>query len=202
MKTLLMLLAVSVALSLPAAAQGKGNEHGRGHDKQDKKEQKTVDHGHIPVRGPSRVYSAPRPQVQAQPQRQFHPQPQPVQRDQYRNYGERPERRSAPPVRADRSWIRHGDRDDVHYHLERPWEHGYFRGGFGPRFVFRLEGGGPQRFWFRGNYFAVAPYDYRFCDDWFWDSDPIVIYQDPYDVGFYLAYNERLGTYVRVVFLG
>lgn len=203
MKTLLMFLAISLMLSVPAAAQGRGEEHGR--DKGNK-EQREVGNGHIPAHGPRayRGQDEPRPRVQAQPQRQFRPQSQPEPREEYRDYSDRAGHPSAPHVHNDDDrWVGHErDRDDVHYRVERPWEHGHFRGGFGPRFVFRLEGGGPQRFWFRGNYFAVAPYDYRFCDDWFWDTDDIVIYEDPVDVGFYLAYNVRLGTYVHVIFLG
>ncbi|HXZ28044.1 MAG TPA: hypothetical protein VEG08_08610 [Terriglobales bacterium] len=201
MKTLLMLLAISLMLSLPAAAQGRSGEHGRGHDK---KEQRAAGRGHSPARvaPSSQVHAAARPQVQVEPQREFRGHPQTAPRTEVRNYDQRYEHRSALPVRADSSWVRHDDRDDVHYRLARPWEHGHFGGGFGPRYVFRLEGGGPRRFWFRGYYFAVAPYDYGFCDDWFWDTDDIVIYQDPYDVGWYLAYNVRLGTYVHVVFLG
>jgi hypothetical protein len=106
-------------------------------------------------------------------------------------------------VHADGRWTGHdtGPRDG-HYHLDRPWAHGHFVGGLGPGYSYRLAGGGAGRFWFGSSYFSVAPYDVAYSSDWLWNSDQIVLYPDPDHPGWYLAYNQRLGTYVHVQYLG
>jgi hypothetical protein len=110
---------------------------------------------------------------------------------------------NAPHVHPDGKWVGHDSgREDVRYHLDRPWEHGRFTGGLGRRHFYRLAGGRRERFWFGGYYFSVAPYEYDYCNDWLWDQDQVVIYNDPDHMGWYLAFNVRLGRYLHVMFLG
>lgn len=149
-------------------------QHGGGH---------AVGGGYIPPHGPPAYHGNAR---QAQPNPSF------------RDREGHPE---APHVHHNGQWVGHdGPRPELH--LDHPWEHGHFSGGFGRGHVWHLAGGGPGRFWFGGFYFSVAPIDVGYCGDWNWDGDDIVIYEDPDDVGWYLAYNVRLGTYVHVMYMG
>jgi hypothetical protein len=177
MKSLLGILSLFLICSIPALAQEK---HGGGPPS------KGVGGGHLPAHGPAPA----RPQPHAAPQ-------------QAAKYADRAGHPEAPHVHTNDKWIGHDTgRDDPHYHLDHPWEHGRFTGGIGKGHAWRIEGGNRERFWFGGFYFSAAPADYAFCDDWAWGTDQIVIYDDPDHDGWYLAYNVRLGTYVHVQYLG
>jgi len=182
MKTLTGLFAAALMLSAVAFAQhpsggargSGGGMHGAEHG---------AGGGHIPAHGPSPLRGPSRA-------------PSGVSHE-----GGYP---AAPHVRAENDqWVGHETgTNDPHYHLDHPWEHGHFPGPIGPNQVWRLHGGDRGRFAIGGFFFLVAVFDYAWCDDWLWDDDDIVIYEDPDHIGWYLAYNARLGTYVHVMYMG
>ncbi len=174
------MLGIAVALYLAphsfAQDRGRGQEQHGGH----------VGGGYAPPHGPPAVRNAPA--HRAEPEHGF------------RDGEGHPE---APHVHPDGRWVGHDyGRNDARFHIDHPWEHGRFSLGFGPGHVFHLSGGNRERFGFNGVFFSVAPFDYGYVNDWLWNSDPIVIYEDPDHPGYYLAYNSRLGTYVHVIYLG
>ena len=123
--------------------------------------------------------------------------------EQNRNYSDKPGHPNAPHVDNGKVWVGHDTgHADPQYHMDHPYEHGHFSGGFGPSHRWRLGGGGPSRFGFNGWYWSVAPWELGYVNGWLWDSDDVIIYDDPDHPGWYLAYNVRLGTYVHVQYLG
>jgi hypothetical protein len=171
-------ICLSILMCVAAFAQEKGKGGGRPPE---------VGGGHIPARGPAPAKSG-----------------KPVTTTQNHIAVDKKGHPDLPHVHAKNDqWVGHASGpNDAHYHLDMPWAHGHFTGGFGPQHVWVLAGGNPQRFRFDNFFWDVAPYDLTVVADWNWSGDQIVIYEDPDHVGWYLAYNPRLGTYAHVEYLG
>jgi hypothetical protein len=194
LKNLARLTIAALLLALPLYAQHQGGEpaHGapaHGAAPSHGGPERGVGGGHIPTRGPAPVHAPAHPA--------------PAQND-HRKFNDAQGHPEAPHVHAENDhWVGHDSgRGDAHYHLDHPWEHGHFPGAIGAHHIWRIGGGNRERFALGGFFFSVAPYDYDYCNDWLWDSDDIVVYDDPDHVGWYLAYNVRLGTYIHVQYLG
>jgi len=190
------IIGLSVLMCAAALAQDRGHS-----DKQNQRGGRPaeVGGGHIPARGPAPA-RASKPSPMPSANRSQEPAAQP----QNRITVDRAGHPDVPHVHAKNDqWVGHDTgRGDANYHLDQPWAHGRFSGGFGPQHVFVLAGGNRERFWFGSYYWDIAPYDYNVVGNWNWNGDQIVIYEDPDHDGWYLAYNPRFGTYAHVEYLG
>jgi hypothetical protein len=166
----------------------RGDEHGGGGRAAPAGHQSDVGHGYVPQHGPApraaapAAHNAPAPrggQAHA-PDRAGHPE--------------------APHVHTNGQWV--GHENGANYHLDHPWQHGHFGGSIGPSHIYRLGGGGPSRFFLDGGYFAVAVPDLGYVTGWLLNADDLILYDDPVDPGYYLAYDPRTGVYVHVTYVG
>jgi len=130
MNRLLGLLALLTVIAAPLRAEARGGgepQPGGRH---------AVGGGHIPAHGPARVHGRP-------------PGHAPAVGEAHPNYSDEHGHPNAPHVHANDRWVGHDMGPmDTRLHLDHPWEHGHFTGGFGRGHIFRLQGGNRERFWF------------------------------------------------------
>jgi hypothetical protein len=176
MKAIIGLFAVTLVLTVAAFAQesrgeqrpGQGRQQG-GQPPQQRGGERGVGNGHIPAHGPAPVRTPPRSAAPAPAgERGGHENARPSaepnrgsapQENQHRSFRDQPDHPDAPHVHAGSDqWVGHDTgRDDPHYHLDHPWEHGRFNGDIGPRHVWRLRGGDRDRFNVDGHFFRLRP---------------------------------------------
>lgn len=203
MKKQIEILAVSLFLCFPLIAQqrgGEGAQRGSAAAAQhaaappQRRVNQPVGGGHIPERGPAPSRTTAKPAAA----------PNGGMPARTARVPDQPGHPVAHHVDASSDrWVGHdAGKNNPTYHLDQPWQHGHFSGETGASHVYRLGGGSRDHFQFDNFYFSVAPADYDDCADWIWNIDDIILYPDPDDIGWYLAYNARLGTYVHVQYLG
>src|SRR5258706_6440117 len=103
-------------------------------------------------------------------------QPQPG--EQRRTYADQQGHPEAPHVHAqDDHWIGHDTgRNDQHYHLDQPWQHGRFERPIGASHIWRIRGGDRDRFDIGGDFFPVVPHDDDSVGGWRFGIDGITPY--------------------------
>ncbi len=194
-KQLILLLAVALAVAMPAFGQHDDNRGGHEGDHQGNNQGGHQDNrqqqDHTPRANGGHVPPAPAARSDRHSEREGEPRE-----------GGQADTRSH--VNNDH-WYGHDRPDDPRFRISHPFAHGHFE-HFGPTFrynVIRVDRG-RHRFWFPGGfYFEVASWDWAECQDWCWNcGDDFVIYLDPDHIGWYLLYNVDTGVYVHVQYLG
>jgi hypothetical protein len=202
-------LCVCICVVATASVAFADNRHGGGGQP----------HAAPPQHGPPAVHinrpaPAPHPEgrPEARPQEarpaERHEAPPPARTEAPRYFGEAhgpAPRAERPHVETGEKWVGHeSGPEDRRYHLVHPWPAGRFGGAIGAGHLYRLSrwDADGHRFWFNGFSWGIAAWDWEYVDDWDWANDQVVIYEDPDHQGWYLAYNERLGTYVHVQYDG